>query len=68
MDPRFKWPLTNLCYAGICVVVAAVLGVIAATGDVDVLAPIAGLTGIVGVLYLLAALFGFAKVLTSDDP
>lgn len=67
MDPRFKWPLTNLCYAGICAVVAGVLGAIAVTGDVDLLAPIAGLAGIIGVLYLLAALFGFAKVLTSDD-
>lgn len=59
-----RWPLANLCYAAICLVVGGLVGAIGVAND-NALAGVGGLIVIVGVLYLLAALWNFATVLTS---
>lgn len=68
----YRWPLTQLCYAGICLVGGGVILAIGAANDGNgfgaAASTIGGLALLLGVLYVLVALWGLAKALMDDGP
>lgn len=66
MKSAMKWPLTQLCYAGACAVIALIAFAISAGGDASFFGFVGAFAGLIAALYLLAGLFGIAKVLQED--
>ena len=66
IEARYKWPLTNLCYAAICLVAGGLIAAVAAANDSG-FAAVGGFIAFIGVLYLIAGLWHLSQALMADD-